>query len=1043
MKKTHFHLTVAACAMLMSMTTLRSNAQSELYPQHFDLTEVTLLDGPIKTATVLNADLLLQYDADRLMAPFIREAELDKKSGSKYYGWLTKHPSFGNWGQPDWTLEGHVGGHYISALALAYAALLQNSATSDTQDLCDKLKARMEYCLAIMKDCQDAYSGNTEGLMGFIGGQPIRDVWKALYAGDPSKFYNRGGWVPFYCQHKVLAGLRDAYIYAGNEDAKEMFRQLCDWHIRLVSKLDESTMQNVLNSEHGGVNETLADAYKIFGDAKYLVAAKKYSHKGMIDGMQSLSTTFLNNRHANTQVPKYIGFERIYQLQNSATNYRNAARNFWQDVTSNRTVCIGGNSVNEHFLNQSNYDNYISQPDGPETCNSNNMLKLSEDLFDDTHDSRYADFYEGTMFNHILSTQDPNTGGYVYFTTLRPQGYKIYSRVNQGMWCCVGTGMENHSKYAHFAYTHTDNTLYVNLFIASELSSEDFAVRQETGFPYEEQTRLTINKKGAYTIAIRKPSWTDDGFAVKVNGTVAEGQLVSGYFMVNRTWKAGDVIEVSLPMSLRMEECPGLKEYVAFKYGPILLAGDTELKDLQNEYAGEGRMDHSPGARGIQKNINTSPLLICERNEVLGLLKKSDADGLTFTIKAPDFVPAGSLFASKPTLTLRPFFATHHTRYVIYWYQQTKDEYVESDLGKSEAAKLALEERTLDFVGTGEQQSEAGHEASYSNGSTKGSYNGEFYRDAQSGGYIQYTLSNTEGIDTDLSVMCRFTTADRGRIGSIYVEGRKLMTYTIPSRYSPSENGFFNLEIPIPDELLKNSSGKVKTKLKFQIKAENNTLCPGLYLVRLLKDYSKNQVKSDFRFVASEWSTTGDAGRVAQSNISVNTKNNTITVKAGTGANNVCLNFESEKYNIVEQDCFFVVRGTNLKTTDGSSFLWWFNGTNHGTSVAPTYSGTIAGGDAVVVWNLAESGLMDNSEGDYTFSKGWTIFGLTSTTGTSVIKDIAFTNSYEDYMSAAASIDGVRHKMPTDGSIYNMAGYRVTNPTKGLYIVNNKKVLIK
>ena len=813
------------------VTTQKVMAQSVLYPQHFDLTEVTLLDGPIKTATELNAKVLLQYDADRLMAPFVREAELDKKSDSKYYKWLEKHPSFGNWGQPDWTLEGHVGGHYISALALAFASLDNQPVNAAVKS---QLKERLEYCLAIMKDCQDAYANDTEGLKGFIGGQPIRDAWKAMYSGDASKFYKVGGWVPFYCEHKILAGLRDAYVYAGNEQAKAMFKGLCDWHIALVGKLDDKTMQSVLNSEHGGVNETIADAYRIFGEQKYLDAAKKFSHQTMVEGMLTANTTFLNNRHANTQVPKYIGFERISQLSTADANYHTTTMNFWNDVVSNRTVCIGGNSVNEHFLNQSNYDNYISQPDGPETCNSNNMLKLSEELFDDTHDSKYADFYENTMFNHILSTQDPTTGGYVYFTTLRPQGYKIYSQVNQGMWCCVGTGMENHCKYGHFIYTHNGKTLYVNQFVASELNNKEFGIRQETQFPYSENTCLTVTKKGKYAIAIRKPSWVGDGFGITVNGISAnDAETVNGYVVMNRKWKKGDVIKVNLPMSLRMEECPGLSDYVAFKYGPILLAGDTELKDIQNEYAGEGRMDHSPGVRGTQKSVNTSPLLICNRKDVLGLLSKGE--GLNFTIKAPDFVPAGSMFENKKTLTLRPFFGTHHTRYVIYWYQQTKDAYENSDLGKSEQARKLLEDRTIDFIGTGEQQSEAGHKVAYSDGSNKGSYNGEFYRDAQRDGFIQYTLSNTEGLTEGLSLMCRFTTADRGRSCGIYVEGEKIMEYTIPGRFTPSENGFFNIEVPIKNELLKDKKGKAKAELTFQLKAEKGSLCPGLYYVRLLK----------------------------------------------------------------------------------------------------------------------------------------------------------------------------------------------------------------
>ena len=302
-------LLLIGMAMLLTGA-MHVTAQSELYPQHFDLEQVTLTDGPFRTALITNSKTLLQYDADRLMTPFVREAGLAKTTDtkSKYYNWLSKHPTFRNWGDSGWSLEGHVGGHYISALALSYASL---QGDDSQKTLVNQLKQRLDYCLNIMKDCQDAYNGNTAGMEGFIGGQPITQIWTAMYANNISPYKQYGGWVPFYCQHKVLAGLRDAYIYAHSEQAKEMFRKLCDWSVNVVSKLSESDMQNVLGNEHGGMNETIADAYKLFGDKKYLTAAKKYSHAEMVNGMQSLNTTFLNNRHANTQVPKYIGFERI------------------------------------------------------------------------------------------------------------------------------------------------------------------------------------------------------------------------------------------------------------------------------------------------------------------------------------------------------------------------------------------------------------------------------------------------------------------------------------------------------------------------------------------------------------------------------------------------------------------------------------------------------------------------------------------------------------------------------------------------------------
>ena len=311
---------VAAAAVVIMSACLQPvsvNAQSQLYPQHFDLDEVVLTDGALRTAMITNARLLLQYDADRLMTPFVREAKLSDgaSSTSRYYQWETRHPSFPNWGQRDWSLEGHVGGHYVSALALSYAAMKNDSQLAS---LATQLKNRMDYCVEIMNDCQRAYDQNTDGMRGFIGGQPITQIWTALYSGNIQPYKQWGGWVPFYCQHKVLAGVRDAWVYGGNETARELFRGLSDWSVNVVSKLGDSDMQNVLGNEHGGMNETLADAYCLFGDKKYLDAAKKYSHRTMIDGMQTLDTSFLSGRHANTQVPKYIGFERIYQLDKTA-----------------------------------------------------------------------------------------------------------------------------------------------------------------------------------------------------------------------------------------------------------------------------------------------------------------------------------------------------------------------------------------------------------------------------------------------------------------------------------------------------------------------------------------------------------------------------------------------------------------------------------------------------------------------------------------------------------------------------------------------------
>ena len=812
--------------VMMCSSTMAAHAQSELYPKHFDLEQVTLLDGPMKKAMDLNIEVLLKYDVNRLLTPYVRQAGLaaTTDSTSPYFQWLTKHPNFNNWGDASFDLSGHVGGHYLSALALAYAACHDTAKKA-------QLKERLDYMIGVMKDCQEQFDEHHDGLYGFIGGQPINSDWEALYRGDIQPYKRHGGWVPFYCQHKILAGLRDAYLYGNSETAKEMFRKMADWSVNVIANVSEADMEKVLDTEHGGMNESMMDAYQLFGDKKYLNAAKKYTHKKMLNGMQTLNTAFLDGKHANTQVPKYIGMERIGEANNQS--YTTAAENFWKDVATNRTVCIGGNSVNEHFLSGKNSNRYIDQLDGPESCNTNNMLKLSEMLFDFTQDATYADFYEGATWNHILSTQDPETGGYVYFTTLRPQGYRIYSQVNQGMWCCVGTGMENHSKYGHFIYTHDGNkTLYVNLFTPSKLVDKDFVITQETDFPNQSTTTRTVGKSGHYTIAFRHPAWVGKGFSYavnnkKINHTEAQGKAY--YIHITRNWVAGDKISINLPMELRYEECPNLSDYIAFKYGPILLAANTTngKEKLQNEYGGEGRMDHAPGSMAKSLNLTSAPLLIGDRSKVLERIKKERKKKLSFSI---DVSRKGIASYKWNRLTLEPFYAIHHDRYQCYWYQQTPEHYANSSMAKAEALNEALQARTIDFVAPGEQQSEAGHEYSYSMDSSTGEFRTEHYRDARPNGYIQYTLFNKERIAQNLSIMLRFNITDKGRKATLTVNGKPIADITIPATAKDCDsNGFFNTEYKIPAEILKDAQ-----QLKVRLTA-STTLCPGIYYIRLLK----------------------------------------------------------------------------------------------------------------------------------------------------------------------------------------------------------------
>ena len=1045
-----------AMASLLAVSSVSLLAQSELYPGHFDLEEVRLLDSPFLKAMTLNDSVLFEYDADRLLTAAIVQSGLNDDPDSKYYKWKEQHPVYSIW-----YYESSVP-HYVSSLALAYAA-------SSDEVMKIRLKERLEYILGILKDCQDVFNGNTEGLDGYLGTEPLVDMWKELYKGNTSSFTRNGGWCPFYYIHKMLAGLRDAWMYADNEVSLDMYRKLADWSVEIITNLSDSQLQSILGIEHGGMVELLADAYSIFNDEKYLEAARRYGHDWLLDGMQSLNTTLLDGQHANATVPKFMGFERIYQVQQRSENvveskYHTAACNFWEDVVGNRTVCIGGNSVSEHFIPAAKGSQYIDNLEGPESCNSYNMLKLSEILSDETHDARYADFYESTMFNHILSTQNPQTGGFVYFTSLRPQSYRIYSTANVSLWCCVGTGWENHSRYGHFIYTHSvdKSILYVNLFSPSELNADNFRLTQENSYPELPSTKITLHKGGHFTLAIRHPWWTTDGYMVKVNGELVNIDVQPGessYALVERDWNAGDVVEVSIPMELRYEECPDYTDYIAFKYGPILLGAQTsattpeeaevtglEYEDLPNQFADDSRWGHSPASMATPKSLSSAPLLIGNRDEVLERITPMK-EPLHFEIN----VESEYVKNNWKNLQLQPFYQIHGARYQCYWYSQTADEFRNSEMAVSDSLEMVLNNRTIDFIGTGEPQSELAHEAEYSSTSSTGIAGNERYRDVKAGGYIQYTLFNHSGKTDSISLLCRFNVFDHNRRSAIYIDGEKLTDVIVPSTTGKANSqGLFNVEYPIPSEMLIDENGEAKERIVFRLQASENTMAPGLYYLRLLSDYGAN----DYRFVASDWVAI-DPSRVTQDKFHYNSDYNTLTVDAGTGLNNVCMQLDYKRavYTVEGKRNYLLVVGDNLSREDGASYLWWLNGVNHGTQVKPDYVKEGEDGETIIAWDITKSGLGTNCTGSrWEADMGTTCFGLTSTTGRSTIKYIGFVESVDD-VPPVVGVERVLNE--TSGKtvdVYDIFGRLVRKNVatahcieglqRGIYIIDQKKVLI-
>lgn len=616
-------------------------AQDKLYPNEFPLGDITLLDGMFKKARDVNTTVLLKYSVDRLLYCYRAEAGLPTVGVANYSNWAG--------------LDGHVGGHYLSALAMNYAA------TGDAQ-----CKQRMDNMITELKKCQDA-NGNDANFVGYLSGIPNgKEMWRKVKNGDGNAPNQFPYWVPWYNIHKTYTGLRDAWIYGGSDVAKSMFLKLCDWGINICSNLPDNSMQSMLSNEHGGINEMYADAYQMTNDVKYLNFAKRFSHKWLLDAMAQ-SKDNLDDVHANTQVPKAIGFLRIGETGKDKTFY-DAANFFWTTVSTNRSIAIGGNSRNEWFPKASACMEYITGREGVETCNTHNMLRLTEGLFRMKQDAKYVNFFERALFNHILSAVHPDHGGYVYFTPEHPRHFRVYSAPDVAMWCCVGTGMENPTKYNQFIYTHQNDSLFVNLFIASELNWKEKGIKitQETKFPDEERTVLTVNTtmQRAFKMLIRHPSWVPAGqmkVIIGTDDTVSTQSEPSTYVDIARTWNGGEVITVLLPMHFTFEPLINVPNWIAIKRGPIVLGAKTSsnIADMPGLIADDGRMGHDPG--GTLMAVNTAPKLVIDRGTFAS--KFIPVAGKPLTYKAPD------LFANKAdtNLVLEPFFRIHDARYMMYW----------------------------------------------------------------------------------------------------------------------------------------------------------------------------------------------------------------------------------------------------------------------------------------------------------------------------------------------------------------------------------------
>lgn len=747
----------------------------------FDLKQVRLLDGPFREAMLRDKDYLLSLEADRLLHTFRLNV-----------GLASSAIPYGGWEEPKCELRGHSLGHYLSACALMYAS------TGD-----EKLKARTDAIVAALAQCQEA-SPKAGFNPGYVSAFP-ESFLDRVEARKPV-------WAPWYTLHKIYAGLLDTYQHCGNQQALDVLVKAAGWIKFRMDRLTTAQIQAMLNAEHGGMNEVLANLYSVTGNPDHLKLARAFDHQFIFDPL-ARGEDKLDGLHANTQIPKFIGAAREYELTGE-DRYKQIARFSWERVALHRSYVIGGHSDREHFFPIQDFARHLG-PETCETCNTYNMLKLTRHLFAWEPSARTMDFYERALFNHILATQDPKTGMFNYFPSLKPGHFKPYSTPTDSFWCCVGTGMENHAKYGDTIYFHDAESLYVNLFIASEVrwAEHNLVVRQETKFPAENSTRLTVKCEAPLqgAMRIRHPFWAAS-MTITVNGSEQSLHNTPGsYAAIEREWKDGDQVQVRFPMTLRTEALPGEPSIIALLCGPIVLAGELGNVDLPNLYLRK------------QTDLSTFPapealVLVCNADEVLKRVEPVSGRPLAFRTKG---------LARPQDVLLIPFYQMHHQRYSVYWQQLSEEDWKrkQAEMSTFEARRRAREARIVDRVQPGEQQPETDHQWKGEQTRT-GDAHGRKWRDADQGGWFSYEVKvlPTEAI----TLVCAYWGSDSGaREFDILVDGAKVATQKLQQ---DKPGTFFDVSYAVPGQLTR---GKKSVTVKFQ--AQPGKMAGGLFELLVLK----------------------------------------------------------------------------------------------------------------------------------------------------------------------------------------------------------------
>lgn len=740
----------------------------------FNLRDVKLLgDGPFKNAMQEDAAYLLEINPDRLLYRFYKNAHLPVKD-SVYGGWESEG------------LSGHTMGHYLSACAMMYIS------TGDK-----RFKEKCDYLVDELERCQQARK------TGYIGAIPDEDSLFARVARGEIKsggFDLNGGWAPWYTVHKVMAGLLDAYLYCDNKKAVRLVTGMADWTYNTINHLSQEQLDKMLNCEYGGMNDVLANLYSITRNKKYLDLSYKFFDKFVMEPL-SKQVDPMPGKHSNTQVPKAIGSARQYELTGNERD-KTIASFFWSTMVNHHSYVIGGNSNYEYCGPADKLNDRLSD-NTAETCNSYNMLKLTRHLLSWQPDSKLGDFYERTLYNHILASQNPSTGMMCYFVPLRMGGKKEFSDKFNTFTCCVGTGMENHSKYTENIYMEgADGSLYVNLFISSQLNwrNKGIVVTQATAFPETDHTTFTIQSKTKkkFALRVRHPWWATKGMFVKVNGNKVNAVTDEhGYIVIARSWGSNDKVEITFPMSLYTESMPDNPNRIALLYGPVVLAGQL--------------------GKEMPDPIYGAPVLLTDNRNVADWVQPASAP-LAFNLKG----------VAKPNdVMLAPFYKTYDQYYSVYWDYFSNSEWVARQAAYEAEKKKQkeLDDRTIDIMRLGEMQPERDHNLKASEQSYAEIALGRGGREVRRGGFFSFEMKVLPDVESVL--LLSYLGDDKGRAFDILIDGTKIATQELKG----AETGkFFDVEYPIPAELLKG-----KTKVEVKIQAHPNRTAGRVFSPRVLR----------------------------------------------------------------------------------------------------------------------------------------------------------------------------------------------------------------